>query len=426
MTRRHLVIGLGAGAGALVVGLVGFGAGYYVAKQQESADVRGNATQEFVETQAPVVKPPPLPGIAWPMWGFDTVHNRISPYAHRPPYRTVWSFGAKQLVEFPPVVAYGRLTFTNNPGVTFSVDTKTGKEVWSHRSGRCTASSPAVDSKLVFQAFLNRPPCNSSRSPSVLTGEVVAFDALTGKVRWRTVIGPTESSPLVHQGRVYVGDWRGLVYALDAKTGRIVWRFQTGGRVKGAVAALGNRVFVGSYDGRLSALDSRTGALQWRTSSQGRLGGRGRFYSTPAVAYGRVFIGSTDGKVYAFGARTGDLIWSRSTGGYVYSSPAVWEQARARRLLLGELLRDRCRDGRGEMAVCGGREDLGSADRDGRERLLRDARAPHVRPRCAKRPSRVVVPRRPVLAARRRCRPCVPGRDRPRLRADREALRRLV
>jgi outer membrane protein assembly factor BamB len=315
--------------GALVIGIVavgGFGAGYYVAKQDESADVRGNATQEFVETQAPVVKPPPLPGIAWPMWGFDTVHNRISPYAHKPPYRVAWSFGAKQLVEFPPVVAYGRLTFTNNPGITFSVDTKTGKEVWRHQSGRCVAASPAVDARLVFQSFLNRPPCNSGRSPSLLTGEVVAFDALTGKVRWRTAIGPSESSPLVHQGRVYVGDWRGLVYALDAKNGRIVWRFQTGGRVKGAVAALGNRVFVGSYDGRLSALDSRTGALQWRSSSQDRFGGRGRFYSTPAVAYGRVFIGSTDGKVYAFGARTGDLLWSRSTGGYVYSSPAVWQK----------------------------------------------------------------------------------------------------
>ena len=312
--------------GSVVLVLAGFGAGYYVAKQEQSADVRGNATQEFVETQAPVVKPPPLPGVAWPMWGFDTVHNRISPYAHRPPYRIAWSFGAKQLVEFPPVVAYGRLTFTNNPGVTFSVDTKTGKEVWRHSSGRCVAASPAVDAKLVIQSFLNRPPCNSGRSPAQLTGQVVAFDALTGKVRWRTVIGPSESSPLVHQGRVYVGDWRGLVYALDAKTGRIVWRFQTGGRVKGAVAALGNRVFVGSYDGRLSALDSRTGALQWRSSSQDRFGGRGRFYSTPAVAYGRVFVGSTDGKVYAFGARTGDLIWSRSTGGYVYSSPAVWEK----------------------------------------------------------------------------------------------------
>lgn len=310
--------------GIVLLVAAGFAAGYVVAKRHQSVDVRGNPTQEFVTTDAP--KPPALPGIAWPMWGFDAVHNRISPYAHRPPYRVLWSFRARQLVEFPPVIAYGRLYFTNNPGVTFAVDAKTGKETWRHRSGRCTASSPAVDGKLVFQAFLNRPPCNSGRSPDVLTGEVVAFDALTGRVRWRTEIGPTESSPLVHQGRIYVGDWRGRVYALSERTGQIVWTFRTGDRVKGAVAALGNRVFVGSYDGSLYALDSRTGALQWRSASQGRLGGLGQFYSTPAVAYGRVFIGSTDGKVYAFGATTGDLLWSRSTGGYVYSSPAVWEK----------------------------------------------------------------------------------------------------
>ena len=51
--------------------------------------------------------------------------------------------------------------------------------------------------------------------------------------------------------------------------------------------------------------------------------GHGRFYSTPALAYGRVYIGSTDGKVYSFGATSGKLIWSHSTGGYVYGSPAV-------------------------------------------------------------------------------------------------------
>ena len=66
------------------------------------------------------------------------------------------------------------------------------------------------------------------------------------------------------------------------------------------------------------------GKVVWRSSGQRRLFGHGRFYSTPALAYGRVYIGSTDGKVYSFGATSGKLIWSQSTGGYVYASPAVW------------------------------------------------------------------------------------------------------
>jgi outer membrane protein assembly factor BamB len=72
------------------------------------------------------------------------------------------------------------------------------------------------------------------------------------------------------------------------------------------------------------ALDARSGRRIWRGSAQNRLGGRGWFYSSPAVAHGRVYIGSTDGKVYSFGERTGKLRWSYGTGGYVYASPAVW------------------------------------------------------------------------------------------------------
>jgi outer membrane protein assembly factor BamB len=72
------------------------------------------------------------------------------------------------------------------------------------------------------------------------------------------------------------------------------------------------------------ALAARTGRVLWRASAQPRFGSTGRFYATPAVAYGRVYLGSTDGKVYSFGAATGDLRWSQSTGAYVYSSAAVW------------------------------------------------------------------------------------------------------
>ena len=66
--------------------------------------------------------------------------------------------------------------------------------------------------------FLNKPPCNATRSG--LDGEVVAINADTGKLRWRLKIGPTESSPLVLDGVVYVGDWNGRVYALERGLGR--------------------------------------------------------------------------------------------------------------------------------------------------------------------------------------------------------------
>jgi outer membrane protein assembly factor BamB len=324
MSRRRLLL---ICSGALVLVALGVVGAYVLVKLRASEDVRGSSTREFVTTAAPPEKPkPPPPGVAWPTWGYENVRTRVSPYAHRPPFRAQWSFRAGSLLEFPPAVAYGLLFVTNNDGVTYAIDATTGKLAWRHRSGRCAASTPAVEDGTLVQAFLNVPPCNSDRSPEELEGRVIALDARTGKVRWRARLGPTESSPLVSGGRVYVGDWRGDVHAFALRTGERRWTFRTGGRVKGALALSGDQLFVGAYDGRVYSLNARTGAELWNTESQDRLGGRGQFYATPAVAYGRVYVGSTDGKVYSFGASSGDLIWSQSTGGYVYSSPAVWRQ----------------------------------------------------------------------------------------------------
>jgi outer membrane protein assembly factor BamB len=342
--RRKGWIIAGAGAAGLVLLVVGGGLYFY--KKHQGRDIRGSSTVEFVPTEtAPVPKPPPKPKpgkpaaltrVDWPLYGYDEQRLRYLPSRLRPPFRTEWTFRGRHLLEFPPAIAYGRAYIANNPGVLSAVQTATGRASWRFRSGRCTAASPAVANGVVYMAFLNlrrtgREPCNASPGTPGLNGEVVALDARTGKLRWRRVVGPTETSPLVAGGLVYVGDWTGAVYALGAKTGRTVWTYRTGGEVKGGFALTGRRLFVGSYDHHLYALNARTGKLIWRASAQERLGSRGTFYSTPAAAYGRVYIGSTDGKVYSFGAQSGELRWSQSTGGYVYASPAVWKE----RILIG-------------------------------------------------------------------------------------------
>ena len=170
---------------------------------------------------------------------------------------------------------------------------------------------------------MNAPPCNRQPSPQ-LTGELVAFTVGTGNVLWRKSIAPSESSPVVEAGSVFVGDWSGRVYAFRKRTGRLYWSTKLHGQVKGAIAVAGERAYVADYSGHVYALNVRTGRIVWQAAAQPRFGHAGNFYSTPAVAYGRVYIGATDGKVYSFGASSGKLRWSQSTGGYVYSSPAVW------------------------------------------------------------------------------------------------------
>jgi outer membrane protein assembly factor BamB len=318
---KKILLATAAAVLLVAAGLIAFA----LYRKHQGHDVRGSSTEEFVTSRQQPVAPPPTAKIRWPMYRFDPARQGDAPrMLVKPPYRPLWFFRAGSLVEFPPAVAYGRLYFANAEGVLFAVDIRRVKALWKFHGRRCTAATPAVDGHSVYMTFLNKPPCNATRSG--LDGQVVALNADTGKVRWRVTIGPSESSPLVVDGVVYVGDWNGKVYAFNAATGSTRWTFSTGGKVKNAMAYAGGRIYFGSYDHHVYALNARTGKLFWRASAQQRLGSRGTFYSTPAVAYGRVYIGSTDGKVYSFGATSGKLRWSHGTGDYVYSSPAVWER----------------------------------------------------------------------------------------------------
>jgi outer membrane protein assembly factor BamB len=325
--------------GAVLVGLVVFlaaaAAAVVLYVRHQERDIRGSATVEFVATDSPrptvsaaekarTGRAREEETVAWSTYGGGPARLRaLSSSDLRPPFRTVWIFHGRALLEFPPAVAYGRVYLPTFDGRFYALDTRTGRVIWQHNTGRCAWASPAVDRHLVFETFIGHD-CKASDPGS--DGEVIAFDADSGRVRWRRIIGPTESSPLVAAGVVYVGDWLGRVYALSEVTGRTRWMFHTGGKVKGSPALAHGRLYVGSYDGRLYALDARTGAELWATSGQRTLVGAGTFYSTPAIAYGRAYIGSTDGKVYSFGAETGKLRWSYGTGGYVYASPAVWNR----------------------------------------------------------------------------------------------------
>ena len=348
--------------------------------QQQARDIKGSSTVEFVTTEA-APPPPAEPGIAWPTYGHDAERQRFANgVSLAPPFRRVWTFRAQSLVEFPPVVGYGRLFFANNAGTIFAIGAKNGKRAWKYVSHRCVAASPALDRHVVYETFMNAPPCNRKPSPA-LTGEVIAFAVGTGRVLWRHTIGPSESSPLVVGASVFVGDWNGRVWALRRRTGKPRWVTKLRAQVKGGVAISGNRVYVGDYSGHLYSLNAKSGHIVWQAKVQPRFGSAGNFYATPALAYGRVYIGATDGKVYSFGATSGKLRWSQSTGGYVYSSAAVWRD----RVYVGSYShRFFCFDAATGAILWQFKANgpiSGSPTVDRRPRLLRDAQRDDVRAR---------------------------------------------
>jgi outer membrane protein assembly factor BamB len=251
--------------------------------------------------------------VSWPQYGYDRARTRYLPAKGiRPPFRKVWRYTDKPLLEFPPVVARGRLFFVNNNGYAVALDAKTGRQLWKRRIGELNASSPTFHKNRLY--VVNLEP-----------GHVIKLDARTGKTLWkRDLPGRAESSPVVVDRSVYFGCECGELFSLSTKNGNVRWATGLGGPIKAAPAYYGGTLYVGDYGGHMNAVDAETGELKWQSDSLGQgFGSSGAFYSTPAVAFGRVYAGNNDTRVYSFDRKDGTIAWTYSTGGYAYSGPAV-------------------------------------------------------------------------------------------------------
>ena len=302
--RRRLAIVILALALAFSVAIA-----YEVLKRP--ADVHNEAVPFKPEKP---VKPPPKPQtVNWPIFGLNPARTRYLPaQGIKPPFKLIWHYSEKPLLEFPPVYAHGRLYAVNNNATAFALDANTGKVLWERRIGRLNASSPAYNRGYLY--IVNLVP-----------GHIVKLDAETGRIVWKhSLPARAESSPLVLGRSVYFGCENGYLYSLSTHNGNIRWATQLGGPVKAAPAFRHGVLYVGDYGGYMNAVRASDGKLIWQSGSLGPgLGASGEFYSTPALAFGRVYAGNNDGRVYSYDQQDGTLAWSHSTGGWVYSGPTV-------------------------------------------------------------------------------------------------------
>ena len=239
----------------------------------------------------------------WPTYGLDAARTRYLPSDRvQPPYKLAWSYDARHLMEYSPIVVGDTLYGIDNNGEAFALNTRNGKPRWRRNVATLNASAPTYGSGRLYISNLE-------------PGQVQALNARNGKVVWRHPLpGRTESSPLVVGNEVIAGCECGSVYGLDARTGKERWSTAVGGAVKASPAYDHGTVFIGDYSGQMSALRASNGSVVWRASAGNSI------YGTAAVAFGRVYAGDLGGGFHAWDESSGSSDWSTSTSGYVYSA----------------------------------------------------------------------------------------------------------
>lgn len=140
---------------------------------------------------------------------------------------------------------------------------------------------------------------------------VYALDTITGSQKWvypsdQQLPGSIKGSLAVFQDRLYFGATDGDLYQLSLADGRLLGVYPTQGPIVSSPVIAEGRLYIGSGDNSLHCVDPISLEPFW-------LGGfrtRDDVSTIPAVGGGLLFFASRDTFVYAASAQTGKLFWS--------------------------------------------------------------------------------------------------------------------
>ena len=149
---------------------------------------------------------------------------------------------------------------------------------------------------------------------------------------WALRPGPQQTTPLVHDGVLYIANPGEIVQALDAATGDLIWEYDRGaeapgnsfggpppGRMHRNLSMYDDKIYLNTADAHVVAIDARTGAEVWDADIDQGVGYQ--FSSGSIVADGKVVSGLTgcgryrEESCYIVGldADTGEELWRTST-----------------------------------------------------------------------------------------------------------------
>jgi alcohol dehydrogenase (cytochrome c) len=147
---------------------------------------------------------------------------------------------------------------------------------------------------------------------------------------WSMVSGPTETTPIVHDGVLFLFNYGNRIQALNAETGDLIWEYKrdlptalvanTPNLSTRNMALYEGTLIVATSDAHLVALDAKTGKVAWDHATADWTKGW-RYTGGPFVVNGKIIQGMTGcgnaqpGGCFITGhdARTGAELWRVNT-----------------------------------------------------------------------------------------------------------------
>lgn len=223
-----------------------------------------------------------------------------------------WKFAAKAPIFSTPLIVGDVVYVGSLDSTLYAVEMSSGQLKWKFKTGGEIRSTVCLSDEQLF----------------VYSGDATLYSIhrSTGKALWTFktkggILGDRrydfadyyQSSPVIHNNKIFFGAGDGRVYALNKMDGALLWSFKARGIVHTTPALYKDRLFIGSFDGNLYALRQETGDLLWTFKTAGhRYFPDGEIQGSPVVANDLVYFGARDYNLYAVDVHDGYSHWNKA------------------------------------------------------------------------------------------------------------------
>ena len=95
---------------------------------------------------------------------------------------------------------------------------------------------------------------------SSTNGHTYVLEMANGKLLHRIEVSESlYSTPLIHDGQLYIASLDKYLYCFELTTGNLLWKFEMKGRIFASPEIIDDKIYIGSNDGRFYELETRTG-----------------------------------------------------------------------------------------------------------------------------------------------------------------------
>jgi polyvinyl alcohol dehydrogenase (cytochrome) len=214
--------------------------------KQPGSPIRANLDANICKATGGAIN---LNGPQWNGWGRDLDNTRYQPRPgirpeDVPRLKVKWAFAHPgTMATGQPTIVGDRIYLTTEVGIIYCLNAQTGCTYWTMNAGAAVRAAISVGPL---------PASSQSRFALYFGDEksnVQALDAATGKLLWKTrvedhLLSRITGSPVLYRNRIYVPvssfeetagrdsryeccKFRGSIVALDAYTGKVIWKSYT-------------------------------------------------------------------------------------------------------------------------------------------------------------------------------------------------------